>query len=58
MPIADCWLFKHPQSKMEIDFKLLGLAFDDVKGYKINNNEGLAPNDIFKIDVDWVAGFE
>ena len=58
IPIADCWIFKHPQSRMEIDFKMLGLAFDEVKDYRINNNAGIVPNDIFKIAPNWVTGFE
>lgn len=58
IPVADYWIFKHPQSKFEIDFKMLGLEHNDVDTFKIRRNEGLSFNDAFKIDPNWLSGFE
>ena len=58
IPSAECWIFKHPNSKLEMDFKALKMSFDDVKGYQIHNNEGLSINDVFKIDPEWLSGFD
>jgi hypothetical protein len=53
IPNANYWLFKHPFSENEFEFKSLGLKYNYVEKGKIHSQLGDNLGDILQIDGDW-----
>ena len=54
IPNANYWLFKHPFSNNELEFKSLGLKYNYVENGKINSVLGDDLSDILQIEKDWL----
>ena len=54
IPNANYWLFKHPFSENELEFKSLGLKYNFVENGKINSVLGNDLSDILQIEKDWL----
>ena len=54
IPNANYWLYKHPFSENELEFKSLGLKYNYVKDGKIHSVLGDDLGEILQIEKDWL----
>lgn len=50
----ECWLYKHPWAKCDLDFELIGLSYSYVLNNRIEKTEGHQVSDILSIPKEWI----